>query len=344
MKTRLTSLLLAGLFLPAAAGAMCICFPCPDCDLQSAGQLNFVVMDREDGLLHLIPNIRIVGSAGDFALVIPTPGVPEISTMEATIWDEALDLTKPVFLQRTSDGGMGCGAQSSARFLASPPGSDAEGEDDGVTVIAEQTVGAFHVVTLGAPDPNELVNWLRDNGYDLSGLTAELIAPLVERGWVFTAMKLLEGFAPPDRWDANVDPVLITFEAENLEVPLSFLSINRAPSLPMAFFIVDDHRTTLPGFDETYANAISRSEHAAIAERYPTLGTLIRPGTFLTRLDRTFGPDDAMTESIQLARAPNDEEFRRTLNAALNSFPGALLLLSGLLLGFERIRRRAARN
>ena len=339
------AVLLAAL-LPAAAGAICVCFPCPDCDLRSAGQINFVVMDRDAGMIHLVPNIRIVGVAEDFALVVPTPAEPLINVATAEIWDEAFELTRPVTLQTTRDGGgLGCGNDGTVAVFA--PTEDGAGgfRDDGVDVIGTQKVGAFEATLVTSDDPRSLIDWLEENGYPVAGVEEEKLAPLTEAGWFFTAMKLdPDKFTPPDRWDANVDPVMFTYPAAELEVPLPFLTINRAPQLPMAFFVVDDHRTTLPGFDVTYANRVSESEYRAIEEGYDTVAGFLRPGRFLTRLDRTFLSDDEMRESIRLRSAENDDEFRRTLGgAALDSWPAALLVLSGLLMGLERLRRRATR-
>ena len=69
---------------------------------------------------------------------------------------------------------------------------------------------------------------------------------------------------PLGGWDNNVDPVELTYASPTLEVPLDILAINRSGFLPMVFFVVDEHRTTLPGFATLYANRLTAGETAAI--------------------------------------------------------------------------------
>ncbi len=114
----------------------------------------------------------------------------------------------------------------------------------------------------------------------------------------------------------------------------------------MLFYVVDDHRTTLPGFQTGYANRVSSSEFRAIESAYPSVAPYVEDGRFLTKLSRTFGSQDAMIETLTLARAGSDDEFRPTWGGgrlALGfaaGLPGHLLVLCGVVAAVRRITRR----
>ncbi|NNF06532.1 MAG: DUF2330 domain-containing protein, partial [Candidatus Eisenbacteria bacterium] len=193
-----------------------------------------------------------------------------------------------------------------------------------------QSVSGFIATILSSTSAEALSTWLDDNGYAFTIDDAEKFAPYIEKEWVFTAMKPDPNSPmemPRGGWDSNVDPVVFTYQATDFEVPLPLLSIRRSFELPMAFFVIDRERADLEGFMTAYSNQISSSELKAIRDLYPTFGGLLETGTTVTRLDKVFGPEDAMDKTIKLRQASSEEEFRR-VTGALNSFPGALILLT----------------
>ena len=325
-------LTLAILLLAVPAAAICVCFPCEDCELRSFGQMNFVVMERDRGLVRVVPNIRIVGEAKDFALVVPTPDVPWFEPAPAELWNELLEITRT-----QTRSGTGCGA-SDPIILASDVGDT----EERVEILKEQTVGAFHAFTVRSDSPDALADWLKENGYSASGVSSEILAPLVERGWVFTAMKLdTERVQAPLRWDANVDPVMFVYPARDFEMSLPFFTLNRGSYLPMSFFVVDDSRTALPGFETKYGNAISEREARGFRATYPETGAYLHAGRYLTRLDHTFQRDAELSGWLQLPAARAAREVGTGSTAAVPAFP---LFFAGtgvaLALGNRVIRRR----
>ncbi|MCA9729151.1 MAG: hypothetical protein KC729_15785, partial [Candidatus Eisenbacteria bacterium] len=111
------------------------------------------------------------------------------------------------------------------------------------------------------------------------------------------------------------------------------------------FYVVDDHRTTLSGFDTRYANRISGSEMRAIEDLYPSVAGYLASGRILTRLQRSFFSGDPMTETLTLVQAANDDEVRTSqsggfLLGMIGGFPGQLLGLVGLAGALGALRRR----
>jgi len=311
------------LLLAVPAYSNCVPCPCDLCDLSSSGQANLVIMDRDHSRITLIPNIPITGTGEDFALLLPMPSIPEVAAVSNSIWDQAFALTAPQ--SSIPRQGLGC-SQSFENALAPNAPSD-----DGVNVLGQTHVGAFLLTTLEATDPNVLVTWLNQNGFTLVPEDAEQFRPYIERGWVFCAMRLdADAVQLGPSWDLSVDPVAFTFEGNQFEVPLGVLGINRGPSFKMLFFIVDQHRDTLPEFQTSHANRITPIEFAAIRTMYPQLAAFLSPGAFVTRLDRTIPADAPMRDSIFITRAEDDREYRRPSPGWMMS--GDLVLGSILLL------------
>lgn len=326
------------LLAPTRAWCMCCPVPCFDCWIESAGQLNLVVVDDEAGTIRLVPNIRIVGQAQDFALIVPTPTVPEFDLAPASVWSELVVLTAP---GRTVEGAGRCGGNEVV--LAAPDALGGE-FDAGVGVIVETTVGAFDVTVLESDDPDALLTWLVEHGFPLDPADAALFAPYIERRWVFTTMQLDPERAPMPGggWNTNVEPVAMTYRASEFELALPLMSVNRAARMPVSVYAVDRNRTTLAGFETLYANSISAPEYNAIAREHPGLAEFVAPYRWLTRLDRVFDDSDAMDASIHLERAPHNLEFRRIVRVRGALSYEMLFLVVGL--AALRRRRAAARN
>ena len=268
--------IVAGLSLLASeARAMCCCFPCIDCEIFNGGQATFVIVEREVGRVALIPNIRITGPAESFALVVPTPTVPELEAVDGTIWQQAPQLTARPVNFSSSDGGGGCGEEDI--FSNAPPAEDAD-----VDIIRRTSVGAFIATTIRAGDALSLVGWLTTNGYATTPAEQEILGRYVGRGWVFTALKLdpadPESRRPNEGWDTNVNPVEFRYAATSVEVPLDLMSVNRSESFPVLFYVIDDHRASLDGFQVNYANRLSDREFEAIDGLYPVLATRLASG------------------------------------------------------------------
>jgi hypothetical protein len=256
------------------------------------------------------------------------------------LWEEASALTAPAESHRSEDDGiLDCmfSNRYTPAYAATPPD---------VIVHGQATINGLRATILSSDDPDELVRWLNEHDYTIREDDAGRFVPYVDRGWFFTAMRPdsagLE--MPPEGWDSNVDPVVFTFHAAELELPLPILAINRAESLPIVLYVVDDHRMTLPAFTTFYANRLSPEEYEAIAALYPTLSSYLAPGRMLTAMSRTFTSNAAMTASVVLERAPNDDEYRRAREGGgyvtplveLGILPLPLLALRGL----RAIRRR----
>lgn len=206
------------LLLPADGYAPCVVFTPPEQQLNGTGQRAFIAYNPQTQQVDLVPSINISGEATEFGIVIPTPAIPKLDTVDQRIFRELNDLTMPVTRWRGGGGSSGCNV-----FTTEESGVavfDSAVEEEGVTVISEETVGAFDTVILTADDPMALIDWLDEHGYHHSIDDNAILQGYIDQKWIFTAMRLnvaqFEGGErrPARFFDATIDPILMTYRAE----------------------------------------------------------------------------------------------------------------------------------
>ncbi len=109
--------------------------------------------------------------------------------------------------------------------------------EDGVTVVAEERVGPYDTVVITADDPAAVVHWLADNGYQLGALGPELLAPYVEGGMHFLALRLA-----PDRELGDLQPIAMTYAADTPMIPIQLTAVATEPDLGVTAWILGDAR------------------------------------------------------------------------------------------------------
>jgi Uncharacterized protein conserved in bacteria (DUF2330) len=335
------------------AHAMCCPIPGRDGWVSSDVQVSYVVMDRENDRVDLIPNVRFAGVAEGFSLVVPTPTLPTLSAAPERIWDEAARLTAPV--SRPSGTVFSCTVHTGTSLDAGPP----SGPWDGITVHGHVTMGGLTATIVSSDSPGALAGWLGDNGFEIGAADTKRFASYVARKWFFTVMRPDAATPMPDNgWDADVMPIRVSYAATDLEVPLPIITINQSPRLLMQFYVLDDTKTELDGFATLYANTLTAGEVETIRAQYPALAGLVAPGRVLTKLRATTIPEEMTGVSIHLERAKDNEEVREvvmrdgtreaTLGEAIEggrvaqrTIPGELGLLAAAVLITRPARGRA---
>ena len=329
------------LFLPTDGYAPCVVFTPPEEELNGTGQRAFIAYSPQTQRVDLVPSINLTGEASEFAIVIPTPSIPKLDTVDRRIFRELNDLTMPVTRWRGGGGSSGCNV-----FTTEDSGSaatfDSAGEAEGVTVISEQEVGAFDTVILTADNPMALTDWLDEHGYHHSIDDNAILQNYIDQKWIFTAMRLSTQFQDGRRrraqfFDATVDPILLTYTAERLIYPLRLTSISAREGADVTVYILTPNKMHFPRAKVEYANWITDSEHDAIRLRYPTLGSFIGESRYLTRLRRSFARTEMDTD-FELVRHQDNQEFRRVRYMGLTFLPDLLLL--GLVALSYRVSRR----
>ena len=331
------------LFLPADGYAPCVVFTPPEEKLDGTGQRAFIVYNPQTQRVDLVPSVDFTGEATEFAIVIPTPSIPKLDTVDQWIFRDLNEVTMPVTRWRSRGwGSSGCNV-----FTTDDSGDSvvfgSSAEEEGVTVISEQEVGAFDTVILTADNPMALTDWLDEHGYHHSIEDNAILQSYIDQRWIFTAMRLSAtqfgggGRRRAQFFDATVDPILLTYTAEKLIYPLRLTSISAREGADVTVYILTSNKMHFPSARVEYANRITDSEHDAIRLRYPTLNSFIGELRYLTRLRRSFARTEMDTD-FELARHQDNQEFRRVRYMGIAFLPD-LLLLGLVAIGYHVLRR-----
>ncbi|MFP6645172.1 MAG: DUF2330 domain-containing protein [Candidatus Latescibacterota bacterium] len=194
--TRSLSVFTAMLLSATTAGA-CGGFFCSFAPMNQVSE-RILFVDRGDSVTAHV-QIAYTGEAADFAWILPVPSRPSLAVSHNELFNQLQFATQPMFLLEWQEGVDDCGFlfPPFVRFEEASPTS----AKDGVTVVAEERVGPYDTVVITADDPAAVVHWLADNGYQLGALGPELLAPYVEGGMHFLALRL-----PPIASSATCSP------------------------------------------------------------------------------------------------------------------------------------------
>jgi hypothetical protein len=225
----LVALLLVLAVAPGPAGA-CGGFFCGPVPVDQAAER--IVFTMDEGTITTYVQINYVGKAEDFAWVLPMPAVPKVDTAEMSMFRDLDRLTQPVYIgPRPPD----CLRRPMPAMAPAAAGRAAESS---TTVLASGEVGPFgyHVVT--SPDPEDLVKWLRDNGYHITDEMKPLVKLYTDEGLVFLAMRLKQ-----DQNASDIVPVKLTYESRLPTIPLRLTAVAATPDMPVIVYIFGKEQT-----------------------------------------------------------------------------------------------------
>lgn len=323
------------LLLPVSINAYVIVFYRYDPPLiYELSHRSIIIYDSESQKVGLIPQISFSGRPQDFCIIVPTPTAPRINTVAREAFYEVDRLTSPVRRER------GSGCLSTEGILEGDDDDDFAQTSIDIDIISEQSVGGYNAVTLSADDPDALINWLEENNYKYAVQDKDTIDYYIQRGWVFTVMKI-DMSGVPEYYRYNLNPVLFRYSASSLVYPVRLTSINSGDRTDIVTYILSDSKMTFPFARTEYANSIDDKEMQEILERYPAFGGLIGQHRYLTKLRRTFSIME-MDEDIEITPAPGNEEFRKVIYYGVS--PAADSISLGIVAIFFLIFRRLSRK
>lgn len=186
-----------------------------------------------DGTVTAIVQIQYTGFDEDFSWILPLPepiGNEDIAVPETavTAFTELELATNPVFIPPP--------APECAQVMMSV--DMAEGAAPaGVEVFAEGEVGPYGFVVVGSANPDELTNWLIDNGYRVTPEMEPLIDVYVQEGFVFLAMRLAPEFGVQD-----IAPIAITYPSEAPMIPLRLTAVAANPDMAVITWVFADQQ------------------------------------------------------------------------------------------------------
>jgi hypothetical protein len=206
------------------------------CSLSPMNQLSerILFVDRGDSVTTHV-QIQYAGEAADFAWILPVPSRPQLAVSHNELFRQLQFATQPAFFLEWNDQDDSCG-EIFPPFYRTLEEADATA-DGGVQVVAEERVGPYDTVVITADDPEAVIRWLEDNDYVLGDLGPELLAPYVDGGFHFVALRLA-----PDREVGDLQPIALTYAAERPGIPIILTAIATAPDLAVTAWILGEHR------------------------------------------------------------------------------------------------------
>lgn len=190
--------------------------------IAAGDQLGLIVFSGHRETLAI--QTRMVGSATEFAWVVPTPSLVKsedaCELAAEAFWHLeglAAPVAKPVrFVNLDRLRWAGKAHEATAAMDMVSAGGD-------VTVHETAKVGKHTITTLTATESASLVSWLREHDYEVPRAAEPLIADYVDRGWAFTAVRMDR--TGLDRLGFVSRPLALTFETD---VPIFPLRISSA--------------------------------------------------------------------------------------------------------------------
>lgn len=190
---------------------------------QSAEQIIFI--DNPDDTITAIIQISYVGPSEKFAWVLPMPGTPKPSVSSNQAFVALQGATAPQYTLTVEvegtckDGNFIGGFPTEFDGAAQDAGAAPAPDGGGVTVQDSGSVGPYDYVTISVDGSSDVakiaLDWLTDNGYDLTGTDADVLEPYLADGLNLMAFRLTKGNSA-----GSIRPVMLTYDSELPMIPI----------------------------------------------------------------------------------------------------------------------------
>jgi hypothetical protein len=236
LSTRLAMLGIAATaaFAPTARVEACGGFFCQFVPVVQAGEQ--IIFHQRGGDVTAVVLIQYVGDAEDFSWVVPVPGRPSLDTGSAAVFTSLELATRPQFNLTTIGAPCPNAFDNDNALTSAPTEGDGTG-GGGVDVLESLAVGPYDVRIVTSDDADAMATWLETNGYDLTDRGRELIAPYVELGMNFVALRLQK-----DRGVGDIRPLIMRYQTEDPMVPIRLTAVAAQPDMGVLVWLLGDAR------------------------------------------------------------------------------------------------------
>jgi hypothetical protein len=354
------------------------------------------IIHFKDGRQTLVIETRFEGTGTEFAWIVPVPANPQIRAASTGVMPTVRAMMRPelermrgakllfgilavstlvTILMLVTQGSVGARVTLGLLMwavvvgavlfpgLGRPRGPGGEG----VVVLDRRIVGSYETATLSARTPDELLSWLKENGYRADAESAPAIADYIGRGWVFVVSRLRLDSASGEPLTPH--PLAMTFDSPRAVYPVR-LTGTGSRELKLELFVVGERMAAARGmrvaachslvrvapFDGTvylpsspegaYHGPVERlSLGAAVGtERlfnHPELVELFGDAKVITKLSGTFTPRQMRSDITLDWSAPRSKTERMYAGGGVAAWAGNVgigVFWGGVLLA--RLRRR----
>lgn len=208
------------LFLMVGVVSACGGFFCTNTPIdQSAERIIFTI--NNDDTITAIVGINYTGPAEEFSWIVPVPSVPEMDVAETDMLDLLERATTPNFVS----------PPNYCNFLYGLRG----GGGGGGEFVIEGNVGPYDFAILQSVSTQEVVNWLRNNGYRVTDEMIPLIDVYVREGMYFVALRLSK-----DSDVGDIQPIVMTYKSVKPMIPIRLTAVAAIPDMPILTWIFAD--------------------------------------------------------------------------------------------------------
>ncbi len=261
-------------------------FFCQTVPINQAGEQ--IVFRQEGDQTTAMVKILYSGEAENFSWVVPVPSSPEISLGADVTFTELDFATRPQFILQRK--GQVCEADIVALSVAASVDATAgdAGESDGVTVEQELSVGPFDIEVVSSDNPDDLAIWLQDNDYDLTDRGRELIAPYVQAGMKFVALKLRRG-----EQTGSIQPLIMKYQSNKPMVPIRLTAVAAQDDMGVLVWVVSDARAIPENYEHVTPNYTRLNWYTGSFNAYASYQTLVTDAMNETAGGKGFATDYA---------------------------------------------------
>jgi hypothetical protein len=189
---------------------------------QTGEQIIFV--QNGDGTVTCVINIAYQGPSEHFAWVLPVEGVPQIGISANQAFRSLSSLTASRFTMNRHVEGQ-CDAPAPGEFGGAVDAAAGSVADGGATaptidVLAQGSVGPYDYAVIkpnpALPSPADVaLDWLRKEGYDVTGVSDEVLRPYLADGLNLIAFRLTKGTEV-----GAIRPVILTYSGDQPTIPI----------------------------------------------------------------------------------------------------------------------------
>jgi len=210
-----------------------------------------IFSNNGDGTVTAIIQILYEGPSENFSWLLPISTVPEadgVGIASDIAFARLQNRTNPQYnlttvFEGTCRGFASGGAGGAFGTPVGVPGAPSAGGGGGVMVEASGVVGAFEwtVISLDASlsDPAQAaVEWLEDNGYDVSPGSPELLGPYLADGMYLLALRLTKGSDT-----GSIRPISLTYEAEKPMIPIKLTAVAANDDMGVMTWVLGESRS-----------------------------------------------------------------------------------------------------
>jgi hypothetical protein len=225
----LLPVLLVILFSFAPAAHACGGFFCTNVPVDQAAERIIFAVNDGDGTIDAYVQINYQGAPDAFAWIVPVPNTPKLDVANMPMLRDLDRLTQPVFIAPPLDDTC----RNRLPVLMSGAVPAPASANGGVTVFDQGSVGPFNYAVIGSEDPQALVNWLRENKYQITPAMEPFIDVYVKEQMQFLAMKL-----QPNKQVRDIQPVKMTYRSLKPMIPLRLTAVAATPNMVVLTWIL----------------------------------------------------------------------------------------------------------